>query len=313
MPELACSGSAWCFRFPPRAKCRERRRSSRPRGARSLRERRPSWAPWPTPCQKRERPRPPNAFGLSFPGPHCPMDRPASCRCPRLSSPPSRPRLRRPGLQEIHGRAAAAFFDLAKKAAGADSGQYALASVCLRAVLDREPDHKEARRLLGYVPHGKGWATPFAVRRLQENNVNHPTFGWVPADWVPHLDRGELPAPTGKGQRKTRWLPVAEADRLRAAMEPAVEIRDRALRDPDQRHARRSDHLRPPPRGLSRPIHDHDGRCPGRKPAARSGASKTRSSRPSAQPVAKLHQVYYFGSKAEFVEHWPPARGPRLR
>ena len=56
--------------------------------------------------------------------------------------------------------------------------------------------------------------TPFAVRQIKEGNVNHPTFGWVAADWVPHLDRGELPAPSSRGQKKPRWLPAAEADQL---------------------------------------------------------------------------------------------------
>ena len=31
--------------------------------------------------------------------------------------------------------------------------------------------------------------------KLRDGYVNHPIFGWVLADWVPHLDRGELPAP----------------------------------------------------------------------------------------------------------------------
>jgi len=118
------------------------------------------------------------------------------------------------GLREIQDRAAAGFFDLARRAGKPETAQYALASVCLRAVLARQPDHQEARRLLGYVPHNGGWATPFAVRQIKEGKVNHPTFGWVPSDWVEHLDGGELPAPPVRGQKKPRWLPTAEADRL---------------------------------------------------------------------------------------------------
>ena len=98
-------------------------------------------------------------------------------------------------LAEIETRSAAELFKLAQRAPRPIRRRYALASLCLRAVLERQPDHQEARRLLGYVPHQGGWARPFAVEPAQEGNVNHPTFGWVPADWVPHLDRGELPAP----------------------------------------------------------------------------------------------------------------------
>ncbi len=99
------------------------------------------------------------------------------------------------GLVEIRTRAAAELFDLAQRAARSESPQYAIASMCLRAVLERQPDHKETRRLLGYVPHKGGWARPFAIGQLQKGNVDHPIFGWQPADWIPHLDRGELPAP----------------------------------------------------------------------------------------------------------------------
>src|SRR5262249_40980377 len=115
----------------------------------------------------------------------------------------------------IRNEAAAELFKLAQRAATSDSPQYALASMCLRAVLERQPDHKEARRLLGYVPYEGGWATPFAVQKLRDGNVDHPIFGWQPVAWIPHLNRGELPAPLSRGQTKTRWLPAAEADQLR--------------------------------------------------------------------------------------------------
>ena len=70
-------------------------------------------------------------------------------------------------------------FELAQHTAKAESPQYALASVCLREVLERQPDHKEARRLLGYVPHRGGWARPFAVDSSRKRNMDHPIFGWV--------------------------------------------------------------------------------------------------------------------------------------
>src|SRR5262249_6722314 len=104
-------------------------------------------------------------------------------------------------LPPIRQRAALALFELAQKAAHSERPEIALASICLRGVLERDPDHKEARRLLGYVPHDGGWATPFAVSEIKQNHVNHPVFGWVPEGWVEHLDRGELPAPSRKGQK----------------------------------------------------------------------------------------------------------------
>lgn len=118
-------------------------------------------------------------------------------------------------LRTIRTTTAKALFDLATRAVSEGSKQYTLADECLRAVLGRQPDHAEARRLLGYVPHEGGWATPYAVRELGKGKVLHPTFGWVWASWVPHLDQGELPAPIATGQ-KVRWLPADQADALRS-------------------------------------------------------------------------------------------------
>jgi hypothetical protein len=135
---------------------------------------------------------------------------------PEVVAPAARDRESLPlELSEIQHRAASGLFDVALRAGKGQTAQYALASFCLREVIERQPDHPEARRLLGYVPHEGGWATPFAVRQLNQGNVDHPIFGWVPEDWVPHLDGGELPAPVKGGQNKPRWLPTAEADRLR--------------------------------------------------------------------------------------------------
>jgi hypothetical protein len=94
-----------------------------------------------------------------------------------------------------------------------------LADECLRAVLRRKPDAPEARRLLGYVPFEGGWATPFAVGQLKAGKVLHATYGWVDRSWVPHLERGELPARGAAGARDTRWLPAAEADGQRSTFE----------------------------------------------------------------------------------------------
>jgi len=118
-------------------------------------------------------------------------------------------------VEAIRKPAGEAFFELAAKAAKAEPPHMARAGMALRETLARLPDHAEARRLMGYVPHDGGWATPFAVRQLKEGNVRHPTFGWVPEDWVVRLEVGELPAPAVRG-KATEWLPAAEADRLRS-------------------------------------------------------------------------------------------------
>ncbi|WP_165248285.1 DUF1570 domain-containing protein [Paludisphaera soli] len=134
---------------------------------------------------------------------------------PGLSSLPAAEAAWRKEIDAIRKPAGEAFFDLAKRAATAEPPHMARAGIALRETLARLPDHAEARRLLGYVPHDGGWARPFAVRQLKDGNVSHPTYGWVPEDWVVHLELGELPAPAVRG-KATTWLPAAEADRLRS-------------------------------------------------------------------------------------------------
>ncbi len=74
------------------------------------------------------------------------------------------------GLDEIRLEAARGLFELALLASKPPES-FALADSCLRGVLERQPDHAEARRLLGYLPHQGGWATPFAARKLAEDQV----------------------------------------------------------------------------------------------------------------------------------------------
>jgi Protein of unknown function (DUF1570) len=214
-----------------------------------------------------------------------------------------------PGAHDVQRRAATALFDVAQQAAHSERPQYALASVCLRAVLERDPDHKEARRLLGYVPHNRGWATPFALSELKKKNVNHPIFGWVPADWLPNLDRGELPAPSRKGQKVLQWLPVAEADRQRAGWSPPWKITtehfeiqaDVPLAEAIT-FARRLEGFHDLFMTLLADILGED------LPIVR--LFKNTSIDAASLPAVRQHQVYYFASKEEFVEKLGPRLGP---
>jgi hypothetical protein len=209
-------------------------------------------------------------------------------------------------VEQARLKSASEFLDLAKKAAAANPPQYALAGLALREVLDRQPDQPEARRLLGYVVHEGGWARPFAVRQLKEGLVNHPVFGWVPADWVPHLDAGRRPAPGVRGQKRVRWLPAAEADRLRSnwknpwqiatehfevltdvPLGEAIEFTRRLEAFYDLFFALMADVV-----GEQLPL-----------------ARRFRSPSLSADASYRPHQVYYFATKEEYVEHLRPSAG----
>ncbi len=114
----------------------------------------------------------------------------------------------------LRSETARALFKLAQNASAPGSERFGVAAECLRGVIARDPNHREARRLLGYVPNNGGWATPEAAANLKAGKVFDPVFGWVPADWVPHLKNGELPGIAEAG-RPAPWLPTAQADDLR--------------------------------------------------------------------------------------------------
>src|SRR5262249_37089149 len=117
---------------------------------------------------------------------------------------------------EIRSKSARELFDLAVHSARAKYPRMALSSRCLRAVLERAPDHAEARRLLGYVPYEGGWASPFVVEQHRRGYVEHARFGWVKKEWVIHLERGELPAPPVRNPERVRWSRADDVERIRS-------------------------------------------------------------------------------------------------
>ncbi|MEO6809310.1 MAG: hypothetical protein ABI353_09395, partial [Isosphaeraceae bacterium] len=136
---------------------------------------------------------------------------------PEVVPAPIKPAAQDPEASKIRVSTARILFDLARQAAAPGAGQnFALADRCLRAVLERDPGHAEARRLLGFVAFEGGWATPYAAGLLKQTLVLHPKFGWVPDDWGPRLDRGELPGTKFVRGKPTEWLPADQADALRS-------------------------------------------------------------------------------------------------
>jgi len=209
-------------------------------------------------------------------------------------------------LRQIRSRAASELFDLAKRAAAARPPVYAQAAVCLREVLQRLPDHPEARRLLGFVPYDGGWARPFAVRQLKDGNVNHPIFGWVPADWVPHLDRGELPAHSVRGQKQVHWLPAQQANQLRSHWKNPWQIATEHFEIQSDVPLGEAIEFA---RGLEAfydvfftLLADIVGE---NLPLARRFRSPSLTGEASYRP----HQVFYFATKDEYVEHLRPSTG----
>ena len=83
-------------------------------------------------------------------------------------------------VEAIRAQSVKDLFDLVRKAAEAEPPHLAKVDLYLRRIIERDPGHAEARRLLGYAPHDGGWARPFAVDQLEKGFVAHPVYGWVP-------------------------------------------------------------------------------------------------------------------------------------
>jgi len=88
----------------------------------------------------------------------------------------------------------------------------------LRETAHHDPDHKAARRLLGFVRHGNEWVTPFEAKMSREKNIWHDSFGWLPKN---HVERYE------QGQRyfNRRWITSAQEAEIRRDFRHAWEVR----------------------------------------------------------------------------------------
>lgn len=212
-----------------------------------------------------------------------------------------------PAVQAIRLKTAQALLKLADRAQQAQ--RYALADHCLRKVLERDPNEAEARRLLGFVPYEGGWATPFAVQKLKAGQVLHPLYGWVPADWVKHLERDELPAPVAVAGQTPRWVSRQQADELHSDWSSAWQI-------PTEHFLIRTNVPLAEAIAFGRQLEDlhqlffsilADVIGAERLPLAQRYANtKTAGTSRRREP----HRVFYFASKAQFVEYLTPRMGP---
>jgi hypothetical protein len=92
-------------------------------------------------------------------------------------------------------------FALASRAA--ETGQLSLAFQWATETLREDPDHADARRVLGYEKRDGQWLTPYGMRMADAGKQWHAKFGWVvPAD-VARYDAGERPL-------GSRWVSAEE-------------------------------------------------------------------------------------------------------
>jgi hypothetical protein len=85
--------------------------------------------------------------------------------------------------------AAQRLFDNASQAA--ERGQVSSAITLATRALAADPDHADARRVLGYERVGQRWLTPWQAERVGRGEQWDPRYGWGRGEDLPRLQRGE--------------------------------------------------------------------------------------------------------------------------
>lgn len=88
----------------------------------------------------------------------------------------------------------------------------------VRETAVHDPDHTQARKILGFVRYGTEWVTPFAAKMLREHNVWSDQYGWLPKS---SLDRYLA----GERMCNGRWMSATQEGEIRRDFRQAWEIR----------------------------------------------------------------------------------------
>ena len=102
-----------------------------------------------------------------------------------------------------------ALFALARRAHAAR--EYGMTFDLVREACRENPDHAEARAILGYVRAGDVWALPDTARRLAGGQVYHRKFGWLPAGQVKQYEMG-------RRYSRGKWISADDDERQHASI-----------------------------------------------------------------------------------------------
>jgi len=131
-----------------------------------------------------------------------------------LSLPPDE-RSWRMQLRHLNQEHAKKLFLLSRRALKPGYPSYAYQLV--REVAHFDPDHRYARRVLGYTRQGEEWVTPFAAKMMRRKYVHHEQFGWLPQSWVSRYENGE--------RFYKRWMSTDQEAEIRSDFRNAWEVR----------------------------------------------------------------------------------------
>ena len=83
-------------------------------------------------------------------------------------------------FHELRRKHAESLFQLARRAASAK--QPSLAFQWATETVRENPDHADARRVLGYEQRDGKWLTPYGAKMFDAGKTWNPKYGWVAAD-----------------------------------------------------------------------------------------------------------------------------------
>ncbi|MFV2070925.1 MAG: hypothetical protein ACC645_28495, partial [Pirellulales bacterium] len=118
-------------------------------------------------------------------------------------------------LRHIRSDYAKDLYTLSRRAVKAE--HVSLAFHLVREVAFHDPDHRQARQLLGYVRLNDDWVTPFEQGMLRRGFVWHDTFGWLPQKYVERYEQGQR-------FYRGRWMSAAQEAAQRHDFNKAWEI-----------------------------------------------------------------------------------------
>jgi hypothetical protein len=118
--------------------------------------------------------------------------------------------------KRVDVKAAATAYELAKTFSEAGDVSAALRNAC--EAVAREPDHADARRLLGYQRVENHWAGAYAQQMLKTGQAWRPKYGWIKSADVEKFEQGLRPF--GK-----TWISVAEDAERHASIERGWVVR----------------------------------------------------------------------------------------
>ncbi len=162
--------------------------------------------------------------------------------------------------------------------------------------LRENPDHERARKILGYAKYQGAWRTPFEIRQLRSGKVWHERFGWLPKSHGERYERGERFA-------LGRWMTADEEAQLRSDM-------SRGWRVETDHYVVTTNHSLEEGVVLARRLellHAIWRQVFSTYLATEQELARLLDGK-APRPLSRQHDVYYFGSRDEYITALRPAQ-----